>query len=290
MGAGRIAFAGSGGLIGGAVLPGLESKYEVVRLKHRRIGEWPSLVDGAHAVINLAGAPIAEKRWTPRRKKELIQSRLGATRALVDAMAQAKDRPKVFLSASAVGYYGAHGDETLDEASPAGSGFLADLCREWERQALKARAHGVRVVLLRTGIVLSPRGGALAKMLPLFRLGLGGPMGSGRQWMSWIHIDDEVGGIHKALEDGSIQGPVNLTAPDPVSMGGFARTLGKTLHRPALFPVPGFALKLLLGEMSGMLLTGQRVRPGKLLAGGFSFRYPTLESSLVDLLGAIRSA
>lgn len=297
----KIVATGFSGMIGTELAKKLSKKYELVRLVRKishvsslpggeavwtpaDVSDWAKEIDGAHAVINLSGESIAGKRWTPTQKKELISSRLTTTKALVEAIAKAKKKPKVFLSASAIGIYGPRDAAPLSESVDPGSGFLADLCKEWERQALKAQSPETRVVLLRTGIVLGRRGGALAKMLPPFRMGLGGPLGSGQQIMSWIHLQDEVDAIVYALENESIAGPVNLTAPNSVSMKGFAKSLGKALHRPALFPVPAFVLKLLLGEMSEMLLTGQNVKPTKLLDQGYRFRYPDLDGALEDLL------
>ncbi len=302
----RAVVAGAGGLIGRELLPRLAAAgYEVVRLvrEHRaaavsapsprevlwdpaRAGEWARQIDGAAAVVNLAGAPIADRRWSAARKKTLIESRLRTTRALVDAIASSAVKPGVFVNASAIGFYGPRdGDGPLDETAAPGRGFLPDLCREWERQARKAESAGVRTVMLRTGVVLTPKGGALAKMLPPFRAALGGPLGSGRQVLSWIHLEDEVRAILRAVEDPGLSGPLNLTAPTPVSMGEFARALGRALGRPAVFPVPAFLLRALLGELSGMLLTGQDVRPRRLEEAGFRFRFPDLESALSDLLG-----
>jgi uncharacterized protein (TIGR01777 family) len=280
----KIVIAGAGGLIGKLLTEKLRKDYDVVRLERDARDRWVSEVDGAWAVINLAGEPIAGKRWTSSQKKELIQSRLLTTKLLVDAMAAASKKPEVFLNASAIGYYGARDVTALDEASAPGTGFLPDLCREWERQAQKALGYGIRTVLLRTGIVLSVKGGALAKMLPPFRLGLGGPLGHGRQFMSWIHIEDEVDAIVYAMETPQVVGPVNLTAPEAVAMKGFASTLGKVLKRPAIFPVPAAVLKIALGEMSELLLEGQNVRPAKLEAAGYRFRHPRLEEALNNLL------
>ena len=277
----KIVGAGLSGLIGKKLTEVLSAKHELVRLKRRvssgsstaagevfwdppKVEGWAGRLDSCVAVINLAGEPIADKRWTPRQKKGLIESRLKATKALVEAMALASIKPKVFINASAIGYYGVGGDEALTETAKPGSGFLADLCVEWERQARKAEALGIRTVLLRTGIVLAKEGGALAKTLPPFRFFLGGPLGDGRQVMSWIHIDDEIAAIMAALENDAMRGPINLTAPNPVTMKEFSNTLGHVLRRPAMLPVPGPIIKLLLGEMSDLLLTGQPLLPEKL--------------------------
>ncbi len=297
----KIVASGLSGLIGGPLGQALSQKYDLVVLKRgasrkparwglemrwdaRSTGEWAGEVDGAYAVINLSGEPIAGKRWTAPQKKELRNSRLNTTRAFVEAISRAKIKPQVFVNASAVGFYGGRGDEVLDEGSSQGEGFLAELCAEWEAEALKAGAFGTRVALLRTGVVMAREGGALGKMLLPFRLGLGGPLGDGRQWMSWIHFEDEVAAILKVLETPALCGPINLSAPNPVRMKEFAGVLAGTLKRPALFHVPAPALKVLLGEMAGMLLTGQKALPRKLLAAGFRFRFENLEASLGDLL------
>lgn len=299
----KIVACGASGLIGRPLCAALlEKGCELVRLVRRKgpaiagacerevwwwpptLGDWVKEVNGAHAIINLSGEPIAGKRWTGSQKKELHASRLHATRAIVEAISQVKNKPKVLLNASAVGFYGPRDASVLDESAEGGSDFLSELCREWEKEARKAEAFGVRTVNLRTGIVLSPEGGALAKMLPPFRAFIGGPLGNGRQLFSWVHIDDEVGAILKAMEDPALRGPVNVTAPHAVPMKEFAQTLGRVLGRPSAFPVPGFALKLLLGEMSTLLLNGQNVYPRKLVEAGFSFRYPILEAALRALL------
>ncbi len=293
----KIVASGMSGFIGRPLLERLKNKHEVVCLKRRGPakagevlwdpavrGEWMRLVDGADAVLNLSGEPIAGKRWTKAQKKELITSRLNTVRALADAMSAAQQKPKVFVSASAIGFYGDRGNEPVTEASAPGSGFLPDVCREWERQALKAESLGIRTVLLRTGVVLGRNGGALAKMLPPFKMGIGGPLGNGRQVLSWIHMDDELSAIEYALENPSLRGPVNLTSPEPATMSEFARALGKALKRPALFAVPAPVLKILLGEMSEMLLTGQRVMPEALQKSGFKFRFQGLGKALEDLV------
>ncbi len=297
----KIVAAGASGLIGGPLLARLARTHEVVSVSRRysqdaprmfrqvlwdaaSSGEWEKEIDGADVVINLAGEPIAGRRWTARQKILLRKSRLDSTRAVVAAIQRVKKRPSVYLNASAIGFYGDRGDQALDESSPRGSGFLSEMCMEWEDEAKKAEVLGVRTVFLRTGIVLSPKGGALAKMLPPFRWGIGGALGSGRQFMSWIHLEDELSAILEVLTNPSIRGAVNLTAPEPVDMKTFAKTLGKTTHRPAMFPVPTFALRLLLGEMADMLLGGQRVIPKKLGDAGFRFKYPSLGPALQSLL------
>lgn len=237
-----------------------------------------------HAVVNLAGEPLTTGRWTAARKQVLLDSRLGTTRDLLAWMSALAERPRVLVSGSAIGYYGPRGDEPLDENASPGHDFAAMLCRRWEAEAFAAEALGVRTCVLRTGIVLGRDGGALARMLPPYRLGAGGPMGDGRQWMSWIHRDDLVGMIIWMLENPHARGAYNGTAPAPVTNAVFARTLAAALHRPALITAPAFALKLAFGEMAGLLLTGQNVLPQHALDEGFSFQYPTLERALQAIL------
>ena len=246
-------------------------------------GLMAALGDG-DVVINLAGAPIAAGRWNAQVKARLRQSREGTTSALVAALSTLRTRPVLLISASAIGYYGPRGDEPLTEESPSGAGFLASLCREWEAAARAAERLDVRVVLPRIGVVLGRHGGALAQMLPAFRMGLGGPVGSGAQWMSWIHLDDLIELLLFLLNE-AVGGPVNATAPHPVTNREFARTLGRTLGRPAWARVPAPVLRLLLGEMAEeLLLTGQRVLPHRAEALGFRFRYPTLPEALHAIL------
>lgn len=247
-------------------------------------GAWAQTASGVDAVINLSGAGIAEKRWTPARKKVLESSRIDSTRALVTFMHNSPKRPSVFLNASAVGYYGNVPDGNVPENAPHGKDFLSDLCKQWEDEAKKAVSLGIRTVLLRTGIVLEQGGGALAKMVFPFQIFAGGPLGSGKQWLPWIHREDEVGAILFALKNQNISGPVNLTAPHPVTMEEFCTSLGKVLHRPSWAPVPSFALHLLLGEMADMLLGGQKAVPQKLSTAGYSFKFPELEPALKAIL------
>ncbi|HET8579661.1 MAG TPA: TIGR01777 family oxidoreductase [Nitrospiraceae bacterium] len=238
----------------------------------------------AEVVINLAGAPIAEGRWTDQTKDRLRRSREGTTSALVAALAKLQPRPVLLISASAIGYYGPRQDDPLTEEAQSGTGFLASLCREWEAAARAAERLGVRVALPRIGVVLGRNGGALARMLPVFRLGLGGPLGTGTQWLSWIHLDDLIELLLFLLREAA-SGPVNATAPQPVTNEEFSRVLGQTLGRPAWFRTPAFALKLLLGQMAEeLLLTGQRVLPAQAEAMGFRFQYPTLSEALHAIL------
>lgn len=252
--------------------------------------DWRQAVAGADVVMNLAGESLAAQRWTPEFKQRLGTSRVETTRRLVEAICQAKREPGALISTSAIGYYGSRQDELLTEASAPGSGFMADLCKEWEAEAEKATACGVRVVRMRVGVVLG-QGGALEKMLyPLpipispWKLGLGGPMGSGRQWLSWVHLDDVAGLFLWAATNREVQGAVNATAPNPVTNAEFVATLGRVLHRPAVLPIPGFALKALVGEFAESLLTGQKVFPEAAQRLGYRFRYPDLETALRALL------
>lgn len=242
--------------------------------------EWDAALDGADGVINLAGEPIAGKKWTHTQRRRIEKSRTDATHSLVQACAKAKQRPKFLINASAVGYYGPHGDETLTEEAPPGDDFLGMLCRDWEEEAKKAEELGMRVVRLRIGIVLGHGGGALEKMAEPFKLFIGGALGSGTQWMSWIHLDDLVGLIVRGMEDPQIHGPVNATAPNPQQNKEFSKMLGKVMRRPCWARVPGFVLRMALGDMADMLLTGQRVLPAAAEKSGYRFRYPDLQSAL----------
>lgn len=240
--------------------------------------------EGVDVVFHLAGEPVAGGRWTAERKEAIHESRRLGTRHLVEAMAAASPTPPVLVSSSAIGYYGDRGSRLLDETSANASDFLGTVCRDWEIEALKARAHGVRVACLRIGIVLGDGGGALDKMVLPFRLGVGGRLGSGRQWMSWIHLDDVVGLLLHAATDERLSGPVNATAPGPVSNREFTRTLGRVLGRPTLLPAPALGLRLALGEFSEVLLGGQRVRPRVAEETGYEFRHPALEGALRSIL------
>jgi len=242
-------------------------------------------VSGFDAVIHLAGESIFG-RWTPDKKRKIRDSRVAGTLNLASALAQAEEKPNVFVCGSAIGYYGNRGDEGLSEESAPGTGFLAQVCQEWEEATTPAVRADIRTAHLRTGIVLSPRGGALGAMLLPFKLGLGGRTGNGRQWMSWIDVQDMVGAIHLILKNDLLQGPVNMVAPKPVRNAEFARTLASVLSRPAILPMPAFAAKLAFGEMGEELLLGsQKVEPGKLIASGYPFRYRELRASLEGFLG-----
>ncbi len=236
------------------------------------------------AVVNLAGEPLADGRWTAQRKQEFRDSRIGTTQRLLQWIEAQPVRPRVLVSGSAIGYYGPRDDAPVNEDAPAGSDFAAQLCRDWEAEALLAQALGLRVCTVRIGVVLGKDGGALAKMLPPFKLGAGGPMGDGRQWMSWVHRQDLVRLILWLLEHEHTQGAYNGTAPNPLRNRDLAHTLGKVLHRPAVLPTPAIALKLMFGEMSTLLLTGQQVVPVRAQAEGFVFEHPELEAALRDLL------
>jgi uncharacterized protein (TIGR01777 family) len=294
----RVAVTGASGLIGTALTAALEAGgHEVVRVV--RTGGGPGTVGwdpkagtidatglaGVDAAVHLAGAGIADHRWTDAYKRELVDSRVRGTSLLARTLAGLDPRPSVLVSASGIDYYGDTGDTAVDESGPKGTGFLSDLCEQWEAAADPARAAGIRVAHTRSGIVLSPRGGALKKQLPLFKLGLGGRFGSGRQWQSWIAIDDEVGAMMHLLAADAV-GPVNFTSPHPVTNAEFTETLGTVLHRPTVMPVPSFGPKLVVGsELAGVLLyESKRVVPRALEASGYQFTYPTLDAALRALL------
>jgi uncharacterized protein (TIGR01777 family) len=295
--------SGASGLIGSALAPALTSHgHELVALVRRppRPGEraigWDpeagtieragEALEGADVVINLAGENVFG-RWTEDKKRRIRDSRVTGTRIVSETLAGLMRRPSVLLAASAIGYYGDRGDEELTEQSSPGEDFLAQVTRDWEAATAPAAGAGIRVVNLRFGVVLSPAGGALAKMLPPFRLGLGGPVGSGNQFLSWIALDDAVAAIMHALANAALAGPLNITAPQPVTNRDVATTLGRVLGRPAILPVPAFALRMVFGEEGAeMLQGGQRVRPARLLASGFQFQYPDLEAALRHLLAA----
>jgi uncharacterized protein (TIGR01777 family) len=276
----RIAMTGASGFIGRALTARLQAAGHAVEpLRTRETVQAPP----CDAVVHLAGEPVAQ-RWTPEAKRRIRDSRVEGTRRLVESLARMSPPPAVLVSASAVGIYGSRGDETLTESSPPGSGFLAEVCVAWEREAQAAGALGIRVVNPRIGVVLGRGGGALERMLPIFRHGAGGHLGSGRQWMSWIHLDDLTALIEFALDNPGLRGPLNATAPHPLTNTEFTHTLGAALHRPAVLPVPAFALKLKFGEMASVLLDSQRAIPEALQAAGFQFRYPDLGPALASLL------
>lgn len=293
----KVLVSGSSGLVGRALVPALqEAGYEVTRLvrgfsSSRNQIPWnpgepiaPQTVSGFEAVVHLAGESIVG-RWTEAKKVRIRESRIMGTRHLAEALAKASVRPRVLVSASAIGYYGDRGNEILREESTSGAGFLSDVCLGWECATVPAVQAGIRTVQIRIGVVLSPDGGALAKMLTPFRLGVGGKMGSGKQWWSWIALQDLVGVILHAIGTDSLQGPVNAVSPNPVRNSEFTKILGSVLSRPTLFPMPAFAARLALGEMADeLLLASQRVEPAKLKASGYIFEQPDLPPALKNLL------
>ena len=292
----KILISGSSGLIGSAAATALKSDgHNVVHLvrpgKPPNPGDvqWDPMratvdvaaLEGVEVVIHLSGAGIADGRWTEERKQLLRSSRIDTTRVLVDSLSRLKQKPRVLIVASAIGYYGNRGDEILTESSTTGTDFLALVCRDWEAEASRAAARGIRTVMLRTGVVLSGKGGALPKMLTPFKLGVGGRLGSGQQWMSWIAIEDVVGIIRNAIANEQVSGPVNVVAPNPVRNEEFTRLLAAMLHRPAIFPAPAFMLRLAMGEMADAVLLGSdRVKPERMLAAGYKFRFEILEPAL----------
>jgi uncharacterized protein (TIGR01777 family) len=246
----------------------------------------PEAMEDVDCVIHLSGENIAEGRWTEGKKKSIIESRTKSTAIIAEAMANMKTPPKVFISASATGYYGDRGESIVTEDDEPGSYFVSKICHEWEKAAEPAISKGIRTALIRIGTVLTPEGGALQKLLPTFRFGLGGKIASGNQYMSWISIDDVIGAIHHIIMDDNIKGPVNLVTPEPVTNRELTKTLGKVLTRPAVFTVPSFAIRLFFGEMGNeLLLSSAKVKPSKLLNSGYRFRFPTLEGALFHLLG-----
>jgi hypothetical protein len=295
----KVVVTGGTGFLGGRLVAALRSDGHDVLVLTRRparapgelqwdaspsLGPWARAFEGAGAVVNLAGEPIAEGRWTAARKRVIRSSRVEATRAVVAAMGAAGATGAALLSGSAVGYYGTHRDTPLDESSPAGDDFLASVCREWEAEAIAAT--GARVVLLRTGFVVARDGGALPRLALPFHFLAGGPLGSGRQVMSWIHRDDWTAMVCWALANDHVRGPLNLTAPAPVTNGEMAAAVGRALHRPSFMPAPAFALRLVLGEMAdALILNGQRVLPRVALTGGFAFQYESIDQALRAIYG-----
>jgi uncharacterized protein len=294
----KVLVSGVSGPIGTGLLASFEPQgTQIVRLVRGRAQSaaqvsWdplaplaPATVSGFDAVIHLAGESVVG-RWTEEKKKAIRESRVQGTRNLAAALAQSEVKPRVLVCASAVGFYGNRGDELLPEESPGGQGFLPEVCREWEDASRIAAEAGIRTVNIRIGLVLSAKGGALANMLKAFKLGLGGRIGSGRQWWSWIHVDDIVGGIHHAIRTESLSGAVNLVAPNPARNAEFTKVLASVLGRPAFLPVPEFALRLAFGEMAAgeLLLASQRVEPGKLKASGYTFRFRELRAALENLV------
>ncbi len=256
---------------------------EIISYTPRVSGAWQDAIAGCDGVVNLAGEPIAEERWTPERKQELLNSRKLGTQKIVEAIAQVNPRPTVLVNASAIGYYGTSETATFDENSPAGQDFLSQICQEWEREARKVKDAGVRLVILRFGIVLG-HGGALGKMITPFKLFAGGPIGSGQQWFSWIHLDDIVSLIIQALTQSTMDGVYNATAPHPVRMNELSTTMGEVMNRPSWLPVPGFALEAMLGDGAKVVLEGQQVLPQRTVDSGFQYEYPNLQSALTQIL------
>jgi uncharacterized protein (TIGR01777 family) len=295
----KIAITGSTGLVGSALIPFLTTgRHHVTRIVRTSTTErdvvWNPCtgaidgrrLEGLDAVVHLAGENIAARRWDAEQKARIRDSRVQGTRLLCETLAKLQRPPRVLVSASAIGFYGDQGDRELTEESPSGSGFLPEVCRDWEAATEAARKAGIRVVHLRFGVILSPGGGALAKMLTPFRLGLGGRIGGGRQWMSWIALDDAIGSIAHALTTETLRGPVNAVAPNPVTNRDFTRVLGRVVHRPTVFPLPGFMARLAFGEMAKeLLLASTRVVPLELLRTDYEFRYANLEAALRHLLG-----
>ena len=258
-------------------------KVEAVAYTPTESGSWQEAIAGCDGVVHLAGEPIAESRWTPKQKQEILTSRQLSTRKIVEAIAKANPKPSVLVNASAIGYYGTSETASFDETSPSSNDFLAEVCQAWEAEAQKVKQVGVRLVVLRLGIVLGD-GGALAKMIPPFKLFAGGPLGTGKQWFSWIHRDDLVNLILEALTRKDIEGVLNATAPNPVRMSEFCQVLGKTLNRPSWLPVPSFVPEALLGEGAKVVLEGQQVLPKRTTSFGFDYQYPTLEQALAEIL------
>ena len=298
----RVAVSGASGLIGTALCAELaaagDDVLRLVRRESRSPGEisWepsagldPAVLTGVDAVVHLSGAPIAAKRWTPARKAELRASRITSTRTLATAMAVAAVAPRVLVCGSAIGYYGDTGDKVVDESGGKGTGFLPDLVQDWEAAAAPAAAAGVRVASIRSGVVLAAEGGMLARLMLPFRLGLGAKLGSGTQYLSWISLTDEVRAIRFVLARPDITGPVNLTAPEPVTNAEFTKTLAKELGRPSLFSLPSPALSIALGELASELLASARVVPSRLLEAGFAFRDPDIRTALTTIVAARRA-
>lgn len=302
----KIAIAGATGFVGSRLVEQLQAQghqviiltrspqqasnrfgqAQIVGYNPLKSGEWQQSISGCDAVINLAGEPIAEKRWTPAHKRSILDSRQLGTQKIVEAIALATIKPQVLINASAIGYYGTSETSKFDETSPAGMDFLAEVCTAWENAAQAVTANGTRVVILRLGIVLGENGGVLGKMLAPFSAFVGGPIGSGNQWFSWIHRDDVVKLIIAALNDTKMQGVYNATAPNPTTMTEFAQTLGTVMNRPSWLPVPNFALEAMLGEGAIVVLQGQQVVPTRTLAQGFNFQYSTLKPALTAILGS----
>jgi uncharacterized protein (TIGR01777 family) len=302
----KVIITGATGFIGRALCRKLlEAGYHVVALSRNADGGrkilgggvvvkewdgkssrgWKELANGAYAIINLAGENISTGRWTQKKKQRILRSRLDAGKAVVEAVAEAQEKPRVVIQSSGIGYYGSTSDQMVDESSLPGKGFLVDVAQEWEASTKKVESWDIRHVVIRTGVVLGREGGALPRLLTPFRFFVGGPLGSGKQWLPWIHLEDEVKAIRFFIEKEDLSGPFNLCAPEPVTMKEFCNILGKVIRRPSWLPVPGFTLRLLFGEMAEeALLSGQRAVPKRLLDGEFQFKYPNLKPALEEIL------
>ncbi len=302
---GKILLSGASGMLGSALRQTLAGDYEIIRLVRRRPEasdeiEWhpevlrafaqTDLLEGLTAAIHLSGANVAGRRWSGAYKRELVASRVASTQALAEALAGLSRPPQALLVASGTGIYGDRGEEIVDESSAPGAGFLADLCHAWEAAAEPARLAGIRVAHLRCGLVLGPGGGALARMLPIFRLGLGGRLGSGQQWMGWIALADLIAAVRFVLEKENLAGPVNFVSPEPVTNAGFTGALAAAVHKPAVFPAPAFALRLAFGEMADeALLAGARVVPKRLMDAGFQFQFAGIRAALCEAVGRAKN-
>jgi uncharacterized protein (TIGR01777 family) len=302
----RVIITGATGFIGSALTENLvHGGYEIVIMSRnpkiksesnkvtyikwdaKNLNGWTNYIDGAYAVVNLAGENISAGRWTHRRKQTILQSRLHAGTAMVEAVKRANKKPEVVIQASAIGYYGSRGDEVLDESSSPGRGYLPEVAQKWEISTKEVESLGVRHVIVRTGIVLGKDGGALPRLIQPFRFFVGGPLGSGKQWFSWIHLEDETRAIRFLVENENLSGAFNLTAPSPLVTKDFCKILSRVMHRPSWLKVPGFMLHLIMGEMAeALLLTGQRVLPKRLLEAGYRFSYPEVEPALTQILSS----
>jgi uncharacterized protein len=294
----KVVLTGASGLLGRALVSSLrDDGHDVIRLVRRAAAapdeaRWdphtghvdPAALLGSDAVINLAGPGLGDRPWTPARKRMLLDDRVSATRTITEAMAAAEPRPRVLLSMSGTGFYGTPGDQVVTEAAPQGDGYVAQIAAAWEQATAPAADAGIRVVRMRTGVVLSANGGAFGRLLPIFRLGLGGRLGSGRQWWSWVALPDYVSAVRFLLDDEGIDGPVNVTAPEPITNADLTKAMGRVLHRPTFTIAPGFALKLPLRDFAEDLLGGQRSVPQRLLDGGFVFEHPSFEPALRAVL------
>jgi uncharacterized protein (TIGR01777 family) len=295
----KVVLTGASGILGQALISSLRGDgHDVIRLVRREPAapdqaRWdprggdvqPGTLDGADAVINLAGPGLGDRPWTPARRRMLLDDRVSATRTLTTAMAAAAPRPRVLLSMSGADYYGSPGEQPHTEDAPQGDGYVAQIAAAWEQATTPAADAGIRVVRMRTGVVLSAKGGAFGRLLPIFRLGLGGRLGSGQQWWSWIALPDYVAAVRFLLDHTDIEGPVNVTSPEPIRNGDLTKAIGRVLHRPTIMVVPGFAMRLVLRDFAEALLGGQRSVPQRLLDAGFTFQHPSFEPALRALLG-----